>query len=227
MLYAKGEIDSFELFNGENSEYYDYMDDSAVPFVICNGEIYEGEGELNHLDIFIGLAGTDNWDDVSYLRKEMEAFDDFELGRLWVEPELSVLSFWGYCDKVDKQLTNIILDEYAVNHNNTVVVSFNWENETVAIPYNEWDGSLTKMDDNVKAKYAIHLMNAKDKNNATGDFRKTRDRLIGKKLTNDKGVEMPVAQYRSMVYAEGKKIENIIRNVLKEYIYKDRKIIIF
>ncbi len=227
MLYAKGEIDSFDLFNGENSEHYDYMDDSAAPFVICNGEIYEGEGGLTHHDIFIDLAGSDDWDDVEFLRGEMEAFDDFELGRLWVEPELSVLSFWGYCDKVDKQLTDKILDEYAVNHNNTVVVSFNWENETVAIPYNEWDGSLTKMDDNMKAKYAIHLMNAKDKNNATGDFRKTRDRLIGKKLTNDKGVEMPVAQYRSMVYAEGKKIENIIRNVLKEYIYKDRKIIIF
>jgi hypothetical protein len=70
-------------------------------------------------------------------------------------------------------------------------------------------------------------MNANDKYNATDGFRKTRDRLIGKKLTNDNGVEMPEAQYRSMIYGEGKKVENIIRNVLKEYIYKDRKIIIF
>jgi hypothetical protein len=68
-------------------------------------------------------------------------------------------------------------------------------------------------------------MNARDKHDATATFRTTRDKKIGQKLTNDKGVEMPVAQYMAMVRSEN--ISRIIKNVLREYIYKDTKRIIF
>ena len=52
-------------------------------------------------------------------------------------------------------------------------------------------------------------MNAEDKHDATSDFRSNRDRLIGKKLTDKNGVEMPLAKYHSMIRSESKKKKNI------------------
>ena len=40
----------------------------------------------------------------------------------------------------------------------------------------------------------------------TGGFRKTWDEKIGKKLTNDKGIEMPMSKYHNMIYKESKNI---------------------
>jgi hypothetical protein len=113
--------------------------------------------------------------------------------------------------------------------NNTYIAIVDNQDNSVGklVKYDGGDIQLSTMSDKQREYYAIHLMNAHDKYDATTKFRKNRDRLIGKKLTNDNGIEMPVAQYKHMIYGEGKKVENIIRNVLKEYIYKDRKIIIF
>ena len=51
-------------------------------------------------------------------------------------------------------------------------------------------------------------MNAEDKHDATSDFRSNRDRLIGQKLTDKNGVEMPLAKYYSMIRSESKKSKN-------------------
>jgi hypothetical protein len=140
----------------------------------------------------------------------------------------TILSFWNeHNKKINGNLVNQIIQKFNVSANNVLVACFTDGCVGILTPLLEWDYYVPEGDDTQKNGYALHLMNAHDKHDATYDFRKARDGRIGKKLTNDSGVEMPVAQYRSMVYAEGKKIKSIIRNVLKEYIYKDRKIIIF
>ena len=75
------------------------------------------------------------------------------------------------------------------------------------------------MNERQKKARELHLMNAHDKHDATKDFRKNRDKKIGQKLTNDKGVEMPVAQYRNMIYGENnKKFGRIIREAINKYL---------
>ena len=161
-------------------------------------------------------------------------------GRIWTHMripkniklpfEFAVMSFWGYTEdvneKVDRNLVRQIIDHVGVDENNLFITKYDDRSDKgKLVKYTDWDFYVPKMSDAQKKAYAIHLMKSKDKHDATADFRTTRDRKIGQKLTNDKGVEMPLAQYRSMIYGEN--INRIVRNVLKEYIYKNTKRIIF
>ena len=221
MLYARGEPDSFGLYNGKQFiSDYDYMDEAAIPFIICNGRLEDGEPGLTHYDIYLQMVDDGEYDDendlyraADDLRNELEMIDDYELGRLWLgyEDIPNMLSFWGNGNSVDKRLIDEFLSSHDVDRNNTFVVCIeNTNEETPVKPYNEWRGELTIMNDSMKNIYAIHLMNAKNKHNATGDFRKTRDAKIARKLTNDKGEEMPLAKYRSMIYSESRQLDEKI-----------------
>jgi len=55
---------------------------------------------------------------------------------------------------------------------------------------------------NNKKLQAIHLANARDKHEFFKDFRDTRDKLIGQKLTMSNGSEMPMAQYNALRYVD-------------------------
>ena len=231
-LYADGEPDYFNVFSSDTfvgsctlwSRY-------AIPFVIANNKLYVGRRGYPH-----DSCGCE----------PEEIFDgNFAYGRLWLEVEreyadkgrhngtigvgmpYSVLAFW-YEDAphtIDVNLVNEFLERCGVDKNQVLVASFENDGYGKIYPYSEWNFKTSQANERQKEVRAMHLMNANDKHNATAGFRATRDRKIGQKLTNGKGQEMPVAQYRSMIYGEN--IHRIIRNVLKEYIYKNTKRIIF
>ena len=221
-VYADGDPDYFKIYNNnECLASFDNTNENAYPFIIANGKILIGRNASSHRN----MGG-----------ERYKKYDDFSSGRVWVNTHFSnnethtVITFWwaSYGSlNIDGKLVEKLLNKLGADKNNVLVVSFEDEDFGTVYQYNDWKFSIPEASDEQRKIYATHLMNAHDKHNATDGFRKTRDRLIGKKLTNDNGVEMPEAQYKSMIYGEGKKVENIIRNVLKEYIYKDRKIIIF
>ena len=223
-----GAADVFYMtYNGINIASANYRSKFAYPFMI--------EDET----ILIGGAGETH----GPLSKKIKGSKEILFGRIWANIKsdgtfneifngYSILVFWN-CFTDMKVVSGILMDELftklGVDRNHVILARFDdWFGHSATLEmYRGGDITLSEMTPGQKEQYTLHLMNAHDKHDATSDFRKTRDERIGKKLTNDNGVEMPVAQYRSMVYAEGKKIKSIIRNVLKEYIYKDRKIIIF
>jgi len=197
--------------------------------------------EIDDLDSFTEIERIEKKRDdaVWELRKDK----NYISGRIWspmytyknikLPFELSVISFWGFDGKTDKKidgsLIRQIIDYVGADENNVLVVKFNDNHDSNGYGkiynYTDWDFYVPKMSDSQKDVYAVHLMKSKDKHDATADFRTNRDRKIGQKLTNDKGVEMPIAQYRNMIYSEN--INRIIKNVLKEYIDKNVKRIIF
>jgi len=137
----------------------------------------------------------------------------------------SVMSFWGsnneINEKIDSNLIRQIIDYVGVNENNLFITKYDdgKYDEGKLVRYVDWDFYIPKMSDAQKDIYAIHLMKSQDKRDATADFRNTRDRLIGKKLTNSKGVEMPLAQYKSMLSVESKKRQDsIIKEVINQYL---------
>lgn len=222
-LYAEGDPDSFSIMSGDTEigECY-YGSNDALPFVIANGRLYVGENGLAH-------------DSCKHPRDEKRIY---VYGRIWSSIDIEdgfsfpyyVLAFWNnnYEGTINSKLVDEFLSEQDIDKKEVLVVL--WEDiegeETDCImPYTEWNFKLARANERQKKARVLHLMNAHDKHNATADFRTTRDRRIGQKLTNDKGVEMPVAQYRSMIYSEN--INRIIRNVLREYIDKNAKGIIF
>lgn len=159
-------------------------------------------------------------------------------GRIWTHVrisksvklpfDISIISFWSYNsninEKADRNLIRQIINDVGVDENNLFIAKFDDDNygQGVLVKYANWDLYIPKMSDAQKNAYAIHLMNAKDKRNALTNFLRNRDRLIGKKLTNDKGVEMPVAQYRNMIYGENiKKQDRIIKEVINDYLKKN------
>jgi hypothetical protein len=88
--------------------------------------------------------------------------------------------------------------------------------------------TLSNMSNSQREQYILHLMNAHDKHDATTNFRTIRDNAIyspreraaAKAFGSD-----TMAAYYNAVHTEN--ISKIVKSVLKEYIYKDRKIIIF
>jgi hypothetical protein len=94
--------------------------------------------------------------------------------------------------------------------------------------YRGGDITLSEMTPGQKEQYTLHLMNAHDKYNATAGYRAIRDNAIyspreraaAKAFGSD-----TMAAYHNAVRSEN--ISNIVKSVLKEYIYKDRKFIIF
>lgn len=238
-LYVNGEPDDFEIFSaGTFVGSCTFWSNHAIPFVIANNKLYIGSrgkahGSCNHQSETIGGG-------------------DIEYGRLWLKVETnpdpeymdykgysegeinagigipySILSFWNgdTPNVIDINLVNELFEKYEVDKNKVLVVSFEKDDYGKIYPYIEWNHNTPEASEKQKEARAIHLMNVKNKHNATSDFRATRDRKIGQKLTNDKGVEMSVAQYMAMVHSEN--INRIVKNVLKEYIDKNTERIIF
>ena len=158
---------------------------------------------------------NDDYDEMQRLNdiweKSMNSMDvdKHVAGRIFLTPKTNystsfryqVISFWGDANKdrvISKVAVEKIIKNFNVSENNLLVAVFTSGADGELVPYNEWKGSLSAMDDVQKQGRAIHLMNSRDKRNATDDFRRVRDRKIGRKLTNDKGEEMPMAKYRSL-----------------------------
>ena len=233
-LFAKGDPDDFVLIRGnETLGYCHWNCDGAFPFIIANRKLYIGQESDGHWSIGNQLIGkgddeihnSDKYGDGlenardEALRKLYRA-PDSAAGRIWREPKsmygqpnseqikTPVISFW--CDenglkKVDLSVMDELLGKLGIGKDNVLVVTFDDNGHGEVSEYGNWNPEIKQMGEKQKEIYALHLMNAKNKHNATSDFRATRDRKIGQKLTNDKGVEMPMAQYRSMLYQENKK----------------------
>lgn len=219
-LHVEGEPDMFAIYSGDTliaecdiDSYY------AVPFVLCDGKIYVGDRG--------GAHPSCNYPN------DIRESENYAFGRIWLELEdvengfyfpYSILVFWCESEEhiIDTKLVDKFLTDYGVDKNKVLVPL--WEDiegeETDCImPYTEWNFKLARANERQKKARELHLMNAHDKYNATADFRTTRDRRIGQKLTNDKGVEMPVAQYRNMIYGENnKRFGRIIKEVINQYL---------
>ena len=221
-LYADGDPDYFDIMDkGSFVGSCDYDSENAVPFIIANGELHVGDYGMGHDEM-----------GCNYETDEFSKSSDFAPGRLWLKINqrkksadfpYSIISFWWGSEEhiVDSHLVDELLAKFHLDGELVLVASFEEKDYGKVYPYKEWSFKVSKANDSQKEVLAAHLMNAKNKHNATSDFRATRDRNIGKKLTNDKGVEMPVAQYMAMIRSEN--IKRIIRNVIKEYIHKGNK----
>ena len=220
-----GAPDYFDIYKGDEVVgCCEYTDEDAVPFVICNGKMYIGKFGYGHPS----CNEPDN----------AEEYDDFIEGRLWIKvpsscngdgdfdeyyPDnpyeqnddetyfpYSLLTFWSGDEEklVNKELIEKLLSKYGIDKSEVLVASFSKGDYSSVYSYDEWSFEVEKANERQKKARAIHLMNAGDKHDATSDFRSNRDRLIGKKLTDKNGVEMPLAKYYSMIRSESKKSKN-------------------
>lgn len=243
-LYIIGLADNFDIYSGNTLIGCCNMDDeAALPFYLSDGKVYYGKNGDEHRSIGYDIIGIspeyifslDNeWEIEKYEKMRDAAADKVRAcknalpGRIWThirtsnnaQFNFSVMSFWGYNsevnNKVDRNLIKQIIDHVGVDENNLFITKFDDKRDQgTLVKYTEWNAYVPKMSDTQKKAYAIHLMKSKDKHNATSDFRTNRDRNIGKKLTNDKGQEMPVAQYRNIIYGENKKYMNMKKQIIK------------
>ena len=132
-----------------------------------------------------------------------------------------LISFWGDLSGkdryVNKSVMNKLLNYFNLSKNKVLIVQMGSNYVGRLIPLNEWNNIVPSANNSQKEAYMMHLMKPKDKHDVTSAFRLARDKKIGQKLTNNKGEEMPLAKYYSMVYQENKNINNIIKKVIKEY----------
>jgi hypothetical protein len=200
-----GEADDFVISEGNVCVgVCHYKCPDAIPFIICNGKIYEGKPGFGHRSC--------------NAPKNAEEYDDFVAGRLWIEVPsqsrfqfpYSVLSFWNDENEhiIDCEIIDKLLDDYGIDSSDVLVASFNDNDYGSMYSYDEWSFEVEEANERQKEARAIHLMNAEDKHDATSGFRTNRDRLIGKKLTDKNGVEMPLAKYHSMIRSENKNSKN-------------------
>lgn len=141
--------------------------------------------------------------------------------------DYSIITFWG--DKrgqdkdIDGNLVNELLSKCGVSADKVFVATFENGSNGTLIPYKKWSFYVPPMDETQKKAYVLHLMNARDKSNATAPFRKQRDMLRGRKLTNSKGEEMTDAQYRSLIYPNEsvKTYKTIIREEINKFLLRE------
>lgn len=235
VIYADGEPDYFDIMSGDTYiGECNYESDDALPFVIANDQLYIGGSGYGHesCDYPDDVRESGNyafgrlWFCVNqYPQSDYDDDDEYEGDEEEYEEKppfpYSILTFW-YEDEehtIDVKLVDELLAKYGIDKNLVLVASFEEDDYGTLYPYTEWNFKIAKSNERQKEVRAMHLMNAYNKHNATSDFRTIRDRKIGKKLTNDKGVEMPVAQYRSMIYGENKKRQDrIIKEVINKYL---------
>lgn len=70
------------------------------------------------------------------------------------------------------------------------------------IHYNEFTPGDKDEFENNSEQHIAHMLPAKEKHEVTADFRNTRDKMWGQKLTKRDGSEMPMAQYRALKYVD-------------------------
>lgn len=195
---------SVKLDDGQNVRY-SYKDSKACPFLIQDGKLYIGDWGGTH-DVLKSANNILNVRDNNVIE-----------GRIWVGAKnndfnYAVISFWGFSGTENincKPQVEELIKRLKVNPNKVVIIvsdyNFNGAN-TRPIPLSQWDGRVAYRTEEENKQKEMHTMSAKDKHDNTKDFRKSRDKKIGEKLTNDKGEEMPMAKYYSMIYQEGKEI---------------------
>lgn len=192
-----------------------YTDRFAYPFVIGGGKIIIGGASKDH-----GVFGS-----------KLNRNKDYIAGRIWTNIKslsgYSILTFWSTesdAKVVDGKLINKLLTKLNIDRERVIFANFNeplgWEAKVSL--YKGGDIVLSEMTPNQEKQYELHLMNAHDKHDATTDFRTIRDNA--KYIPREKAAGS-MAAYHAMVHTEN--IKRIVRNVLKEYIYKETKKIIF
>ena len=196
-----GSADSAALYiNGINVADYYYLDKTAYPFIIHNDKLYIGEKSETH--------GQVSWNIVGY------NIENSLNGRIWVSPKTndfnySVVLFWGDTKSSENCKGKIyeLADKLNVNPNKIMIGITTDDGYISMTPLNEWDGFVHKISEKEQELRNLHLMNPKDKLNNTDKFRKSRDKKLGEKLTNNKGEEMPMAKYHNLIYQESKNIK--------------------
>lgn len=188
------------MVNGRKVAKYSYEDSTAYPFAIFKGNLYIGESGWTHMQLAAreGLNVKDDYSSVA-------------CGRIWVKAKVnefnhSVVSFWSEtgCDIDLKPYVYELARKLKVN-SNKIVVAFGDINMLI-IPLSEWDGRIGNGTEEEKQHRNLHMMNAAEKHDNTGDFRNTRDKKVGNKLAGSDGKEMPMAQYHNMIYQEAKNV---------------------
>jgi hypothetical protein len=253
-IYILGAPDDFEIYYGKSMiGWCHYEDTNAYPFIISNGEAHIGRGGVSHGVIFSDLLGMStvefnrrvdtatekgDYDELIELNKlwrkasEMIGDDSDKInGRIYLSVakmpttplDYVIFSFWNDDNKtIDGEVINQILRKFNVPQYKVLVACFDKGDEGHLIPLSEWDYYVPEADDVQKNAYALHLMNAHDKHDATTNFRVVRDNAI---YTPRERAAGSMAAYHAMVHTEN--VKRIIRSVLKEYIYKETKKIIF
>lgn len=233
-LHVNGNPDGFFIYSG-NTYVGNCMARSlnSLPFAIWDGNIYiskvKGGSHRGFIEDYDNLRKRDDWSSGRFWKAIDRSKYHNEYGGGYLNKNVPfpyyIMCFWWGKDgdlHLDKKIVDKLVKKLSKgNVNNVLVVSFNDDDYGKVYSYNNWIGKVSKADEKQKEIYNLHLMGADTKHDATSDFRTNRDRKIGQKLTNDKGVEMPVAQYMAMVHSEN--IKRIVKNVLKEYIDKDSK----
>lgn len=210
-----GYPDDMDLWmDNYNVARYEFNDSKAYPFIIKDGKLYIGSKGGMH-------------DAVRYEnRLDVDAKKSID-GRIWTSAKYNlfnyaVVCFWGTENNENiKPYIYELAKRLKVNPEKIVVVSESGSGKTISKPIllSYWDGRVHSLSKEEEEQKNIHMMGAKDKHDNTGDFRKSRDSKIGKKLTNDKGVEMPMAQYHNMIYQESKNVfisESQYKRLFKE-----------
>lgn len=199
--------DDAELYiNNEKVAEYKYSDSKAFPFIIFNNQLYIGEHGSTHSQL---LYANKVIDDESGI-----------YGRIWVGAKVNefnhaLVLFWGNINE-NEEKTNCkdkiyeLTRKLKVNPDKVVIgVEFKYRIFKL-VPLNGWNGTVHEMSDNEKEALNIHLMNSDEKMKQTKGFRDLRDKKIGKKLTNDKGDEIPMAKYHNLIYQENFRNKNAI-----------------
>lgn len=211
-IVIKGYCDDLSIYCGDKliAQYY-YTDFQAYPFMIELGKgPYIGKKGWSHSDIYNSLY--------SLIKKGMVLRKTSKIvsGRIWVGAKANdfnyaLVMFWG--DETTENLKPYIeeiIEKCKVNPEKVVIgVPFD-DNEFKPIPLSQWNGFIHHQSPQENNVRNLHLMNARDKSDNTSDFRNTVNKKIGQKLTNNKGVEMPLAKYHSLIYQESKERRNII-----------------
>lgn len=200
------------LMDGRVVANYNYRDSKAYPFVIYDDRLYIGKKSCTH-------------DQLKCTYKLDFDFRNSIDGRIWVSAKFklfnyAVVCFWGsnYNGNVKPYIYELA-NKLKVNTNKIIVISGTIDEMSKPVLLSDWDGNIHSLSKEEEEHKNIHMMGAKDKHDNTGKFRQSRDSKIGKKLTNDKGVEMPMAQYHNMIYQESKNIvisESQYRRIFKE-----------
>ena len=204
-----GYPDQMGLFiNGKNVCNYSFQDSQAYPFIIFNGKLHIGEGYGVHKQMFGKIKDIKNTQ------------QPIIKGRIWVGAKTndfnySVVSFWGSDTNEDlRPYVYQVAQKLKVNPSKIVVVakigSFGDRTISKPIPLSQWNGTIHQLTSNEVQHQNLHMMDSEEKFKRTGDFRKTRDEKLGKKMTNSRGEEMPMAKYRSMIYQESSNPVNVI-----------------
>lgn len=206
--------DIYVIVNNIKVADYFYTDSKAYPFFIAKGKVFIGESGETHGQIKLRSKLL-----VSELTETVD-------GRIWVRAKSNefnyvIVVFWGTSKTNEnyKPYVEEVVRKLKVNPLKVVIAS-----QLKSSPYDDnnnmmmsqpillqdWNGTIHQLTNMEQEKKNLHMMNAMDKHNNTDEFRKSRDKKIGKKLTNDKGEEMPMAKYHSLIYQENAKHKKII-----------------